>query len=77
MQEIAPFVRILGCYPADDSYTSGPSPVIKTAAAAEQSVAPQNGALSDKAMTNDSENLLISAAANSLPIQQVRIAYTT
>ena len=72
MQEIAPFVKILGCYPVDEAHDSAPSPVIQTAATdgiSKQVDAAQNG--SHPSAPVDSERLLISAAANTLPIQQV------
>ena len=70
LQEIAPFVKILGCYHADETNSYASSPVVETGTAAQQLGASQNGTLPAKAVTDDSENLLISAA-NVLPIQQV------
>lgn len=73
-QEIAPFVRILGCYPVD--MASGfSSPAVQSPASEEagQSIgASQNGSLPSPGGLGDSEKLLISAAANGIPIHQVR-----
>ncbi len=73
MQEIAPFVKILGCYPVDSAHGSPPSPVVETGAAenvSQQIDATRNGSSPGLGVPADSEKLLISAAANILPIHQ-------
>lgn len=84
-QEIAPLVRILGCYPADTSNSTVPSPIVQTKAAegvTEQLEADLqrsgqtslNGFGFSSPLGVKGDSLLISAAANVRPIQQVVLA---
>ena len=67
-------MKILGCYPVDAAHDSPPSPLVQTGAAGSVSQhidAAQNGSRPTPGTPADSEKLLISAAANVLPIHQV------
>ena len=77
LQEIAPFVKVLGCYPASDASVSSPAVETRSAeevreqlAASTNPVSSANGSEgSNGAFAPDS--LLISAAASARPIRQV------
>lgn len=77
MQEIAPFVRILGCYPADRSNSLAPSPFVETPNAGpvtEQMEAGLKTSPESPMGANGSgagSELLITAATAVRPIQQV------
>ena len=77
LQEIAPFVKILGCYPVDELYDPAntrrldPIKDLTLEQAAHNGSLPASSTLLQSNLPADSDSLLISAAANILPIQQV------